>query len=164
MRSRGRCAGSGAAYRLAARERTHVRRVRRRRCSCRLVLGGGGLEFLELHLQLVEQFAATLGRGAEPIALHSGDHQLEMRDHRLGPRGARLELATGAALGKQRRLQRVDVVRDDVSGGAHAEHRITRRRCRAREFFEKRQLLLDHPARSGRQVRCGCLQSIPSSM
>ena len=40
------------------------------------ILGRGRFEFLELHLQLVEQLAATFRRGAEPIALHLGDQQL----------------------------------------------------------------------------------------
>ena len=38
----------------------------------RLVLGGGGLQLLELQLQLVQQLAAALGRGAEAVVLQLG--------------------------------------------------------------------------------------------
>jgi hypothetical protein len=48
-------------------------RLIRRRVGGHFILGRGGLEFFELHLQLVEQFATALGRGAETVALHFGD-------------------------------------------------------------------------------------------
>ena len=83
------------------------------------ILGRGRFEFLELHLQLVEQLAATFRRGAEPIALHLGDQQLQMRNHRLRTRGAGLELAARRTLGEQRRLERVDVIGKRVGGGVH---------------------------------------------
>ena len=99
-----------AANRLRPREGTHGRLIRRR-VGGHFILGRGGLEFLELHLQLVEQFAAAFGRGAETVALHFGDQQLEMRDHRLGAGGAGFRLATRRALGRECSAQRVDVVR-----------------------------------------------------
>jgi hypothetical protein len=83
------------------------------------ILGRGGLEFLKLHLQLVEQLAATLCRGTEPITLHLGDQQLQMRNHRLGARRAGLELAPCCAFGQQRCLQRVDVVREGLGCAVH---------------------------------------------
>jgi hypothetical protein len=101
-------------HRLGTRERAHVRRVRLRRRGGSLVFSGGGLEFLELHLQLVQQLSATLGGGTEAIAFHLGDQQLQVRHHRLGARRARLVFAAGRALGKQRRLQCVYVVWDGV--------------------------------------------------
>src|SRR6516165_5981742 len=57
MRSRGRCAGNGAR---------------------------AGFQLLELQFQLVEQLAAALGRLAKLLALHFGNQQLEIGDHRLG--------------------------------------------------------------------------------
>ena len=84
-RSRGRCSGKG------------TRRRRRRVC---LPLAGWALpaavlrlgrvlarssdEFAEFQLELVDQLAAALGRGAEAVMLELGDQQLEMRHHRLG--------------------------------------------------------------------------------
>ena len=62
------------------------------RAERRLVLGGCRLQFLELQLQLVQQLAAALGRGAEAVMLELGNEQLEMRHHRLGTRRARLRL------------------------------------------------------------------------
>jgi hypothetical protein len=140
-RSRGRCEGSGA--------RTGLLRVNGRTF---VVSGGVGAASAASSAAAVSSssscisswppdydpgVAAALGRSAEAIALQPGDQRLEMRDHRLGPRGARLEFSTRAALGQQRRLQRVDVVRDAVADRAHAEYRITHRRRRAREFFGK---------------------------
>ena len=72
------------AHRLGTRERTHIRRVRLCRGGGCILFGGLGLEFLELHLQLVEQFAAALGGGAEAIALQLGDQQLEVRETNRG--------------------------------------------------------------------------------
>ena len=163
-RSRGKCAGSGA--------RTGLARVNGRTfvvsgaalAGGRFVLGRGGLEFLELHLQLVEQLAATLRRGAEPVALHLGDQQLQVRDHRLGAGGAGLELAPRGTLGEQRCLQRVDVVGERIESGVHATIESQSSVVAHAEFSEKWQPAQHYPASSGRQVRCGCLQSIPSSI
>ena len=106
-------------HRLGTAERTHRRVVVRRGGGSDFILGRGRFEFLELHLQLVEQLAATFRRGAEPIALHLGDQQLQMRNHRLRTRGAGLELAARRTLGEQRRLERVDVIGKRVGGGVH---------------------------------------------
>jgi hypothetical protein len=40
---------------------------------------GGGLEFFELHLQLVEQLAATFRGGTEALALQLGDQHSSFR-------------------------------------------------------------------------------------
>ena len=64
------------------------------------VLGGGRLQFFQLQLQLVEQPAPVLRRGPEPLALQLGDHQLQMRDHRLGTGRSRLGLTACRALGQ----------------------------------------------------------------
>ena len=87
-----------AANRLRAGEGTHGRLIGRR-VGGHFILGRGGLEFLELHLQLIEQLAAAFGRGAETIALHFGDQQLQMRDHRLGAGGAGFRFATRLLFG-----------------------------------------------------------------
>jgi hypothetical protein len=82
-----------AANRLRAREGANNRLVRCRVGGGRFIFGRGGLEFLELHLQLIEQLAAAFGRGAKAVALHFGDQQIQMRDHRLGARGTGFRLA-----------------------------------------------------------------------
>ena len=102
----GRPVGTGAARGLAG-------------CALRLggVLAGGGDQFAELELELVDQLAAALRGGAELVALELGDQQPEMRHHRLGAGGARLGLAPRQPLGSERGAQRVDVV-GKASGAA----------------------------------------------
>ena len=58
-----------------------------------LVFGRGGFQLLELQFQLIQQLAAALGRGAEPLMPQLGDQQLQMRHHRLGTRRAGFGLA-----------------------------------------------------------------------
>jgi hypothetical protein len=65
-RSRGRCAGNGARTGLV---RVNGRTVVFLDAAAAAVTSSSALEFLELHLQLIEQLAATFRRGAEPIAL-----------------------------------------------------------------------------------------------
>ena len=79
----------------------------------------GGLEFLELHLQLVEQLAATFRGGAEALALQLSDQQLQMRHHRLGTGGTRLGLAPRRTFRQQRCFQRFDVVGQGIVCAAH---------------------------------------------
>ena len=90
--------GQWSANRLRAREGANNRLV-----GCRVggnfIFGRGGLEFLELHLQLVEQLAAAFGRGAKAVTLHFGDQQLQVRDHRLRARGTGFRLAARLLLG-----------------------------------------------------------------
>lgn len=155
-----------AALRLFAGEGPDAARVRPwLRCRYRRgVLGQRGFEFLELQFQLIEQFAATFGRGAEPVTPHLGDHQFQMSHHRLRARGPGIGFKTRGALSQQRGLQHDDVIRQEIDIANHAHHRIIPHRDRARCFFAQWQTLLHHPALSGRQVRCGCRQSMPSSM
>ena len=115
------------AHRLAADGATAGRQPFLVRIQRRLVLGGSRFQLLELQLQLVQQLAPALGRGAEPVMLELGDQQLEMRHHRLRARRARFRLAPRQPLGRkggtlvqQGRAERLDVVRDRVMGGRHA--------------------------------------------
>ena len=57
-----------------------------------LVLGGGGLEFLELQLHLVDQAGTAFGAMAVVVAPELGDLELEMLDHHLGSRDHRTGL------------------------------------------------------------------------
>ena len=103
------------------------------------ILAGGRLEFLELHLQLVEQLAAALGGGAEEIALHLGNQQLEMRHHCLRARGPSLIFEPCRALGGEFRTQRVDLGGQAVGGGAHGTYRITMIRSHALTICRSRR-------------------------
>lgn len=150
--------GQRRAHRLATCERRHRRGLRGRGCRR---LARCGFQFLELQLHLVEQLAAMLGGRAEAVMAELGDHQLQVRDHRLGARGACFGLPPGRALGQQRRLQRFDVVRERFGAGIHGGNRIAVVRSRACRICTNGQ---DYPAVSGRQVRCGWRQSMPSSM
>ena len=96
-------------------------------CVLRLggVLAGGGHQFAEFELELVDQLAAALGGGAELVALQLGDQQLEVRHHRLGAGRARLGLAPRQLLGREGGAQRVDVVGQIVRRGRHAADGIT---------------------------------------
>jgi hypothetical protein len=77
----------------------------------RFGFGRACLQLLELQLQLVEQALPAFGGLPEPVALHLGDQELEMRHHRLGAGSAGLGLLPCHTLGGERRLQRVDLVR-----------------------------------------------------
>ena len=86
--------------RLATREATNL--------DTRCLQLGGILaklrsDFLKLQFHLIDQPLAALGARTEHLALHLGDHQLQVLDQRLraGEPGARLD---------QRRLQRIYVV------------------------------------------------------
>jgi len=93
-----------AAYRFRPCKGPHGRLIRRR-VGGNFILGRGGLEFLELHLQLIEQFATALGRSAETVALHFGDQQFQVRDHRLGAGGTSFRFATCLLFGGEGRAK-----------------------------------------------------------
>jgi hypothetical protein len=86
------------------------------------VLAGGSNQLAQLELQLVEQLAAALRRGAILVVLEPGDQQLEVRHHRLGTGGPRLGLAPGRLLRRQRGAQRVDIGGDGVRPGHHGRN------------------------------------------
>jgi hypothetical protein len=68
--------------------------------------------------------ARALGGLPELVALVLGDHQLEMGDHRLGTRHPRLGQLARRALGRERRLQRFDIVGIGIRTGRHAMNGI----------------------------------------
>jgi hypothetical protein len=83
-----------------------------RRLGLRRILARRRGQFLELQLQLIEQALAALRARAEHVALHLGDHQLKMLDHRFGAGelGARLD---------QGCLQLIFVVGKRIGRGRH---------------------------------------------
>jgi hypothetical protein len=92
---------------------------RRGRSGGPVVLGGGGLGLLQLQLELVQQLAATLGRRAEPVVPHLGDHQLEVRNDGFGARRPLFGSTPCRLLGQQRRAEGYDVVGQRSRGGRH---------------------------------------------
>ena len=84
-------------------------------CALRLILSDCSSQLLELQFQLIDEPLAALGARTEHLALHLGDHQLQMLDQRLAPSelGARLD---------QRRLQRGRVVGKMISCPSHDRH------------------------------------------
>ncbi len=107
----GKVAGEGLARRAAAREPGDGRYLRRRALGRQFILGGRSLEVLELEFQLVQQADAALGARAVEFPPQLVDLQPEADDLRLVVRTLRPgdgHLGTGR---QQRRLQRVDVLR-----------------------------------------------------
>jgi hypothetical protein len=76
------------------------------------ILAGRRGQFLQLQLQLIEQSLAALGARAEQLALHLGDHQLQVLDQSLGAGelGTRLD---------QRSLQLIVIVRNMIGCRRH---------------------------------------------
>jgi len=97
-------------HRLPAADAAHRRRLRRGRASGDLVFSGAGFQLLELQFQLIEQLAAALGRLPKPLALHLGDRQLQIGDHRFGTGRPSFRLLARRALGSQCRLHSGDIV------------------------------------------------------
>jgi hypothetical protein len=124
-----------AAHRLAAGERVGVRAARiglRNGCG---IFGGSGFQLLELRFHLVDQLAATFGGATVLVVPEFGDHQLEVRHHRLGTGGAGLRFAACQLFGSECGTQGVDIVRADVRCRRHSDDRITWPRCHARRIF-----------------------------
>ncbi len=78
--------GKRLASRRAAFEGGDIRDLRCHAFRRDLVLGGIGLEFLEMQFHLVDQPGAAFGALAILLAAHFGDLELEVPDHRLGGR------------------------------------------------------------------------------
>ncbi len=104
--------GNVAPRRLAPREALNLDL---RRLGLDGILCGRRGQFLELQFQLIDQPLTALGARPEHLALHLGDHQLQVLDQRLSARelGARLD---------QRRLQCILVVGKMIRGPSHDFH------------------------------------------
>ena len=131
------------AARLGPREA--LRRYAGRLARGRILARGRG-QFLELQFQLIEQALAALGTRAEQLALHLGDHQLQVLDQGLGAGefGARLD---------QRSLQRTLIVRNMINCRRHKsiESQSPLIRWSSRRRFNNRT----QPAADGRQLCSG---------
>jgi hypothetical protein len=129
--------------RLGPREALH-------RDAGRLGLGriraGRRGQFLQLQFQLIEQALAALGTRAKQLALHLGDHQLQMLDQGLGTGqlGARLN---------QCGFQRILVVRNMINRRRHKS--IESQTPLIRWSSQRRFNNGTQPAADGRQLCSG---------
>jgi hypothetical protein len=96
--------------------------------------------------------------------LKLGDHELQMRDHCLCTDRSGLSIPTRRSLNDEFSTQRVDVIGNRIVRSHRNNEGITIALSRAPEILPVLVISLSsHPAISGRQVLCGCLQSIPST-
>ena len=148
-----------ATHRLATREAPdHAARLIGSGVSGARRFGNIRLELLELQFRLVEQFAAAFGRGAVAMMLKLGDHQLQMGHHRLCTDRPGLSLPTCRALGSE-----FSACSATMSSGSTAVFIAQRNLSLVAVHQEICRRSPCQPAISGRQVRCGCRQSMPSS-
>jgi hypothetical protein len=107
-------------------------------------------QFLKLQLHLIDQTLAALGSRAKSLALHLGNHQLKMLDHRLRTRelGARFD---------QRCFERFYIVGKLVRGRRHGGN------CTTIDVIRRSKIsnVSQHVALSGRRWPPGVLWSPP---
>jgi len=97
-------------HRLLTGKAVYCGGVRLGRPGSDLVFRRARFQLLEVQFELIEQLAAALSRLPKPLALHLGDQQLEIGDHRFGAGRASLRLLPCRALGSQCRLQSGNIV------------------------------------------------------
>jgi len=142
-----------------------------------IIFGGRGFQLLELQLELVKQPGAALGTLAEAIAVELLDPQLEVGDQSLvvgdlGPqRGSfRRHRRSMRTRCDEQPLQALGIIGQEID----RRHRVyTRAQTRRLVVNSMRadsirrtgvcEAKRPQPASSGRHVRCGWRQSIPSS-
>ena len=119
-RSRGRCSGNGLrAGRLRMKAATTCRGPGRGLLGLKLILGGCGLQLLQLQFHLVEQARRPLRARAVDLAPELLDLQLQMRDQGSGTRRLGTGLRKLGITGKKQMLQRLDIIRKRIIGAHH---------------------------------------------
>ena len=125
--------GEGVSFGALAGEARHIRGLRHGDFRGELILAGARCKFLELQRQLIDEPLRSLRARAVELTLELGDPQLLMGDQGqvFGCLGARHRQFGGPgiafgdnfahprALDRQRRFQRVDVVRQRGKIGVH---------------------------------------------
>jgi hypothetical protein len=168
--------GKGLARRPLAGQRRRSADLGRRQQRRHLVLDGGGFQFFQLKLQLVEQPGLAFGALPEQLPAQLRDLQLQLRDHR---RGVRRERHHPGGFGFRPRRLGLCGVRPRLSGGqgglkssdvgrggaVHGRHFTANQLGNG--SFPALQTPLDsscrsQPAASGAQLFRGWRQSIPS--
>jgi hypothetical protein len=148
--------------RLLAREAAD-RHLRDRRSQLGRRHGLAGILFQggQLQFKLLEQ-RAPLRRLPVTLVPQLGDEELELLDLQRPRARLRFRAHARRTLGKQHRLQRLDVVGQRIS---HVRHAASESQDRAPDARNRRpeSLCRTQPAAAGTHVRCGARQSIPSS-
>jgi hypothetical protein len=130
--------GEGVSFGALAGESRHRRGLGDGDFRGEFIFGGARFQFLELQRQLIDEPGRSLRARAVDLTLQLGDPQLLMGDQgqvfgRLGPRHRQFRGTSVAfgdhfphpgALDRQRRFQRVDVVRQGCKIGVHDKNRI----------------------------------------
>ena len=124
--------GEGLARRTIAGEGRHRRGLGHRSLGGDLVGGGRTLQLLEAQLDLIHQPRAAFRTRAIKLARQLRDVQFLVRDQGLvvgglgpGHREFRFDVGGPSRFDNQRRLQRLDVVRNGERPRTHAPDRIT---------------------------------------
>jgi hypothetical protein len=119
--------GEGLARRALAGEGHHIRRLGCGALGGNLILGGRTLKFLQPQFHLVNEphtafrvLAIELARQLLDLQSLVGDHGVIVGSLGLGNRQFRLDPCCPGALGKERRLQRSDILQQVFTGGGHA--------------------------------------------
>jgi hypothetical protein len=112
--------GEGFAGRPPARERRHLCGLGRSHLGGDLILGGRGLQFRQLQLQLIQKPGGALRARAIAVAVEL----LQMSNQRLIVGALRTCRRDLSACHYQRRLQLFDVVWQGFRAGIHGSDRI----------------------------------------
>ena len=128
-----------------------------------LVLGQALLELGQLELELVDEPLGPFAGRAEAFTASLRQQQLQSFDLERGGGDQGFGPVSRLALGDDHRVRRGEVVRKWCGVVRHDKDASTT--CPHLEGAAKVQIKvnLDQPAISGRQVRCGIRQSIPSN-
>jgi hypothetical protein len=162
--------GKGLARRALADEGHHVGGLGDGLLGGDLVLGRRTLELFEGQRHLIEQLHAALRALAVELARQLGDLQPLMRDHGLiigclglGHRQLGFDPRRPGTLGNQCRLQRSNVGGQRFGRRHKPDYPILPGLARPQPQGESMRRS-PQPAASGRQVRTGFRQSMPSSI
>lgn len=98
------------------------------------ILARSGFEFFELKFHPVEQLAATFRESTKPIVLQAGDHQRQMRDHRLSAAGMVFGCPASQLFGPQGGAKRIGIGRNRFG---HANDSATVESVSTENEFEK---------------------------
>ena len=116
--------GEGFSRRPLAGERRHLRGLGHRHLGGDLILGGRGLQFRELQLELIQKPRGAFRARTIALTVQLLDLQFLMSNQRLIVGALRAGRGNLGACRDQRRLQLFDVVWQRFRAGVHGSDRI----------------------------------------